>query len=233
MSTLSTLYRLILRSQASRGRVVAVIVLTLFPLAIAIAQRAGGSTTNTVLSEVVLAVSIPLTALVMGTASLGDLRDDSTLVYLWLRPGSRWALALGATLATASVTILCGVVGALGAMIPIGADSGDMIAGLVAAVLAALAYGALGTLAGVLSTRSLVWGLIYLLAWETVVVRLFSGAARLSVLAQARSVARSEILTITTDLAPYGAIAAGVTLLLASAAAIALTRARLDRMTVA
>ena len=29
-------------------------------------------------------------------AALGDMREDGTLVYLWLRPMDRWAIVVGA-----------------------------------------------------------------------------------------------------------------------------------------
>ena len=42
---------------------------------------------------------LPVVALVFAGAAIGDLRDDKTLVYLWLRPMDRWPIVVGAALA--------------------------------------------------------------------------------------------------------------------------------------
>ncbi len=39
---------------------------------------------------------LPVVALVFGGAALGELREDKTLVYLWLRPMDRWPIVVGA-----------------------------------------------------------------------------------------------------------------------------------------
>ena len=38
---------------------------------------------------------VPIVALVFATAAFGDLKEDSTLVYLWLRPMDRWPMGCG------------------------------------------------------------------------------------------------------------------------------------------
>ena len=49
-----------------------------------------------------LSILVPIVALIFASASLGDTREDGTLVYLWLRPISRLSVSTGAW--AASVT---------------------------------------------------------------------------------------------------------------------------------
>ena len=52
-----------------------------------------------------LSLLIPVVALVFASAALGDLAEDGTLVYLWLRPLPRWQLALAAFAASVTVAV--------------------------------------------------------------------------------------------------------------------------------
>ena len=54
-----------------------------------------------------LSLLVPVVSLVFATAALGDLAEDGTLVYLWLRPLPRWQLAVASF--TASVTVVAAV----------------------------------------------------------------------------------------------------------------------------
>ena len=48
---------------------------------------------------------VPVVALVFGSSVLGDIQDDGILVYLWMRPMGRGALAVGAAAAALAVTL--------------------------------------------------------------------------------------------------------------------------------
>ena len=48
---------------------------------------------------------MPVTTLVFAAASLGDFREDGTLVYLWLRPVPRWQIIAAALGASITVTL--------------------------------------------------------------------------------------------------------------------------------
>jgi ABC-2 type transport system permease protein len=97
-SVIRSLYWLVLRTQATRGRLVSIGVLGLVGVlvAVAVASADSGEITSTAteqsadyVSAFGLAFLLPITALVFAAASLGDFREDGSLVYLWLRPGPR------------------------------------------------------------------------------------------------------------------------------------------------
>ena len=86
-------YRLILRQLLTPGRIV---VLTLLALVATVSASALGVADASLddgvglLAGLGFGVVVPVVCLVFGGAAIGDLRDDKTLVYVWLRPIDRW-----------------------------------------------------------------------------------------------------------------------------------------------
>ena len=52
-----------------------------------------------------IATLVPVAVLVFGAASLGDLIDDGSMVYLWLRPVPTWLHVVAAWAATVTVAV--------------------------------------------------------------------------------------------------------------------------------
>lgn len=190
---LRALTMLLLRNQATRGRLFALAALG------AVGVLVGAIVTdNSTLDATVagtrfvnlygLSLLTPVVALVFGAGALGDLVDDRSLVYLWLPPVPRWVIALAAWIAT---LIVCSPF-TLGASVLMAAATGggaDLIVGtLWASLLGLVAYSGLFTALGLRFRRALVWGFAYLLIWENFVAQAGDGAARLSILSYLRSV---------------------------------------------
>jgi ABC-2 type transport system permease protein len=136
-----------------------------------------------------LSLLVPVVALVFASAVLGDLAEDGTLVYLWLRPIARWRLALAALLATVTVAVPVAVAPLVVASAVTG-QGGRLVAGATTgALLATVAYSAVFCGLGLKVRRALAWGVAYLLIWEQAVSRISHGAARVSIFINARSVA--------------------------------------------
>lgn len=226
--------RVLLRAQATRGRLAAAAVLALFPLFLNLVSHASGDGGDPeLLSTATLGVCVPVLSVLFGTAAFGDLKDDRTLVYLWLRPGSRWPLAIGAVLASFALTVPPSVVAAAAALAPAGADAGDLAVGVAGTLGAAMALTALATLAGVLLKRSLLWGIVYVFAFEGVIVGLFTGASRVSVTANARSVMAARFAWLEGNAAPFSWQAGTIGLVVITVLCIAASRFALDRLDVA
>jgi ABC-2 type transport system permease protein len=136
-----------------------------------------------------LSLLVPVVALVFASATLGDLAEDGTLVYLWLRPFPRWQLAVAAVAATVTVVVPIAVIPlVIGAALT--GDGGRLVAGAAAgSLLATLAYSSVFCGLGLRVRRALVWGVAYLLIWEQAVTRVSHGAARISLFVSTRSVA--------------------------------------------
>lgn len=184
--------RLILRTQLTRGRIAALVFVTAVGTLIAVAIGRSATAPTRAAYEFVdgfgLGLLVPLAALVFASAALGDPAEDGTLVYLWLRPVRRSAIALAAAAAS---LVSAGIFGVLATTILAAATrtDGRLVAGAAAAAgLAAVAYVGIYLFLGLVVRRSLVWGLAYLLIWEGFVARSGTGAARLSVLVYARTI---------------------------------------------
>lgn len=210
---MSSIYRLLLTSQLTRGRAVALGTIGLIGILIAFAiGRGGGVDAGRIFIDGFgLGLLVPTTTLVFASAALGDPAEDGTLVYLWLRPIQRSRIVLAAFAASVSISIPFTVVPTVVAaslsrnngtarfcasrepgvedVITQVCPTGNLaLAALAATVLATIAYCGLFLGLGLLVRRALVWGLAYVLIWEGFVARSGTSASRLSVLSYARSV---------------------------------------------
>ncbi len=234
---LAALYKLVLRHQVTRGRLVLFAVITTISIIIGwVIGRASDDSiqaSTDFVSFLGFGLVVPVVALVLGSAALGTWVEDETLVYVWLRPVSRWVIALAATLAAATVAVPVNAVsmGLLGGLASNG-DADVIIGSVVASALGTLAYVSLFVLAGLLIKRALLWGLVYVFIWEFFVARAGDGAARLSINSYAASIL-SDQTGIEILLADRGTVTSYVVLLAISATAMALTTWRLNRANVA
>lgn len=230
------LYRLLLRSIATPGRIAAIGALALISALTALIvhlndpsdplREGTGWVTNNLSSLVAVGV------LVFAAASLGDLQDDGTLIYLWLRPIPPRLPVLAAWCATMTVAVpLVGLPVVLSAaMIE---PDGGLLAGTALSVLVAMAaYSALFVTAGIRFRRALPWGLAYILLWEGVVASAGAGAGRLAVRSYVRSIL-AELSGERVKYAGYGLVG-GITIpLLVTALALAYAARRLAKTDVA
>lgn len=182
-STIPTYYRMLLRGQLTRGRLVGLGILAMFSVLLAFVTRNGDVPERdaiSVLSDYSISVLIPLAALILATPMLGNLIEDRLLVYLWLKPVPRWHLAVAAY--GAVVTILLPVVVVPMALSAAATGFGSLIVPtILASVLGVLAYSAINLFLGARLSWGLWLGLLYLLLWENVLARLGTGTARLSI----------------------------------------------------
>ena len=99
------MYRLLLRVQLSRARVLALVGGGLLAIVVAAVLRGSGQSNlmqvgALLIGEYGLWLLIPITALLLSSATLGENYDEGTLVYLWLRPAPRWMIAKAAYLSS-------------------------------------------------------------------------------------------------------------------------------------
>lgn len=190
MTGVDVLTPLLRRVQRTRGRLfVAVGVGAALSLA-ALAANVGGAyalTIATLLAEPVLTIAVPLTAMIFAVASLGDLRDDETLVYVWLRPIPRWKIATAAVLASVQLAVPLAAGTAAGVAL-LGGQPALLVPAVLAASLATVAYAGLFVALGLRTSRSLLWGLGYVLLLEGFLSRFADSFAAVSVRRYARSV---------------------------------------------
>lgn len=233
---MSAAYGLLVRLQASRGRLAAVGALGLLVILVGVAVRVSDPTSPTAdvnaLSRAGLALYVPVTALVFATAVLGEMVEDGTLVYLWARPVRRFDLTLAAFLASLTITLPCVLVPMAAFALVLDPDPALLAGTLVASGLSALAHTALFVGLGARAPRALLWGLAYIAVWENLVGSLGANLARTSLRLHANSLLRAVADARPVDFAVSASTAVTV-LLLVTVAGVALTTLVLDRADVA
>jgi len=226
---LSLTYRVVLRQMTSRGRIIA---LTLLALIAPVAGWALGSADAdlddavNLIAGIGLGVVIPIVALVFGGAAIGDLRDDKTLVYLWLRPMDRWPIVVGAALAALTLAASITVIPVVLAAALTGAGSGIVGGTAIAGMVGVVSYIAVFTLMGVWLKRFIVWGLAYILIWEGFIAQAGPGVARVALRKYTRSILVDRT-GVDLDLADFSLAAGIIVPLLVALAALALAAWRL------
>ena len=189
MKQFAVLYRLILRSIATKGRLAALGGLGILGMVIG-ALIDTGSVRDAAQFESIfgLAVAVPLTTLVFGSAALGDIIDDGTMVYLWLRPVPRLRIVAAAAAATLTVVLPLVLIPLVVSAVLTGAGTDLVLGTTLAAFFGLLAYTGIFVMLGVRVRRSLVWGLLYVFIWEGFVANAGQTASRLAIRAYTRSI---------------------------------------------
>ncbi len=223
-------YRVVLRQLTSRSRIIGLCLLALVaPISGFALGSADASLDDSVrlIASVGLAVVLPVVSLVFAGAAIGDLRDDKTLVYLWLRPMDRWPLVVGAALAAATLVAPITVVPIVAAAILTGAGNGIVAGTLLATLVGLVGYVGVFTLFGVWLKRFIVWGLAYILIWEGFIAQAGAGVARIAL----RKYSRSILVDRTgadLDLADFTLATAVIVPLVVAVVAVAIASWRLS-----
>jgi ABC-2 type transport system permease protein len=189
---MTALYRLFLRTQATKGRIIALLALgavaVVLGIAIGSSENADAIDDGTILvANFGLTLFVPVTTLVFASAVLGEPNEDGTLVYLWLRPVRRWRIVAAALAATLTVTLPVVVVPMVLAAAATGAGPELVQGALAGCLVATVGYAGIFCWLGLRTKRALVWGLAYILIWEGFVARAGDTASRLAIRANARS----------------------------------------------
>ncbi len=192
----TAVYGLLLRGVATRGRIIGVSVLAgLLVLAGVVTSSVHpedpvGAATG--YANASLTTVVPVAVLVFGAGTLGDLIDDGTLVYLWLRPVPSWVHVAAAWAATVTIALPLAALPTVLAATVISTDGGVVVGTAVASVVAVAAYAALFVTGGVRFRRALPWGLAYILIWEGFVAVAGKTASKLAIRSYVRSILSVE-----------------------------------------
>jgi ABC-2 type transport system permease protein len=234
---LAALYRLMLRIQLTRGRLLALAALgavgVVVGFAIGRAEVVEPLTAGTRFINVFgLSLLVPVATLVFASAALGDPTEDGTLVYLWLRPVPRSHVVGAAVAAAFSVTWPVVVVPLVLSAALTGAGT-DLVVGTVAGATAGMvAYSAIFVALGLRVKRALVWGLLYIFIWEGFVATANTTAARLAIRSYARSIL-SDATGVTLRLADFTLASSWLVPVAVAVVAAAYATRRLRRMDIA
>jgi ABC-2 type transport system permease protein len=190
-----TIFVLTLRQLLGKRRAVLMVGFGLLPVLASVLLRLNldESTTDfdiarwtalVLMNGLIVTTLLPLVALVFGTSAIGGEIEDGTAVYLLAKPVARWKIVIAKLLAAWLVTaLLVSASAAISGGIAInGSEDQGIVTGFVlATILGSLVYTCLFMLLSIVTSRSLIIGLIYVFFWESIVTGLFPGTETFSV----------------------------------------------------
>ena len=190
--------RLTLRQLLTRGKVLVLVGVGALPPLLALLYTLSDSRVDpqTFLvrgyTDLVLVVVAPVTALVFAAAALGNELEDGTIVYLLLKPLPRWQIVVSKLVVAVAIiavfVTVCIYVTALVLDRGVG-EAHVAFAFALGAALGGAAYAAMFTFLGLITSRALIAGLLYVFVWEGLLTRLFRGARNFSVREYMRGIA--------------------------------------------
>ena len=184
-------YRTLLRSVRTKGRLVSLAGLVGLAVLMALLSRSSPDVSELErgvgLASAVISQLVAFGALLIASSVLGDLYDNGSIVYVVLRPVSGRVVAAAAWAASCTIVLPAAIAAAASVVLVCGSD-GLPAATVGAAVLAVAAYCGLFGLLGVVVRRALPVGVVFIVLWEGVVSRVGTAGAALSVSGYSRSV---------------------------------------------
>jgi ABC-2 type transport system permease protein len=189
-------YRLTLRILLRGRRPLGLVILPLLSVLLAIFDRALSTDTTaetryaSLTETLFLSTVVAIVGLVLGASSIGDERDDGSILHLVATPIARGRI-IASKLAAAWTAILVLCAPALVACIAIGLGGATTVRAVVwsalALALCATAYAALFLVLALVSGRPVLIGLVYVVLWEGSVATFAPQANWLSVGAYGRA----------------------------------------------
>ena len=188
---MSAVYRLLLRTLMTKGRLAAVLAADVVIIALAVVLRVddrGAAAGFALIDAAGFLLFVPVAALLFGSSTFGEPAEDGNLPYITLRPITRWRLVLAGTLAAVTVAYPLAAVPLVLAGLITGTSATLILSVLVAAALGICAYGALFVALGIRTRRALLYGLVYVILWEGVVSGVSRQLGRTAIRTHVRSV---------------------------------------------
>jgi ABC-2 type transport system permease protein len=183
-----TLYQISLRQLTGWQRLVIIGLLAIIPILLGLIVSLGddGSATSETDDALIAllfgAAVLPIIALTVSTAALGNDLEDRTLSNLTLSPVPRWQIILpklAASVTIAALPILSSAIIAIS--LAYDGDGQVVLAVVFGMALAILAYSAVFLWLGLSTGRALGYGLMYIFLWEFLFTGFVSGIRFLSI----------------------------------------------------
>jgi ABC-2 type transport system permease protein len=234
---ISLTYGLVIKQLVTRGRVVALTlvgaVVVLVAILVGRSEPTGDELERGVrlISNLGFTMVVPVVSLVFASAALGDMREDGTLVYVWLRPMARWPVVVGSWLAAITLSLPITLVPLVISSLVVDGGSRLTAATLLAGGIGVVSYSALFVLVGLLLKNPIVWGLGYILIWEGLVAQFFGSVAKAAIRGYTRSIITSRT-GVDLELGDLPLATAITVPLVVTIAVLALASARLRSMEV-
>ena len=242
MSTITPLqamrltHNVLLKQLITKGRLIGITIIGLLPILLGwvIGRQSDDPLEAGVgfVSYMGLSILIPIVALIFASASLGDTREDGTLVYLWLRPISRLSVSTGAWAASVTIALPLTVIPMTVSALLLDAGNSVVTATIITSILAVVAYSGLFVTLGLIVKNPVLWGLAYIFIWEAIVASFAKPAAALAVSGYSRAIITGRTNVEFDYLFDPAQSVSILMLIIITIAGIALSSARLNRLEV-
>jgi len=141
-------------------------------------------------TTLVMSFALTILSVVYATGIISQELEQRTIVYLLTRPVPRWRILLAKFAASLAIVITATVLSATLLAVtmygPTGFWGSGFLLDLRALVIGAIAYGALFLFVATFLPRPLIYALLFVFGWETLVPTLPGSFARLSVMSYLR-----------------------------------------------
>ena len=242
MSTITPLqairltHNVLLKQLITKGRLIGITIIGLLPILLGwvIGRQSDDPLEAGVgfVSYMGLSILIPIVALIFASASLGDTREDGTLVYLWLRPISRLSVSTGAWAASVTIALPLTVIPMTVSALLLDAGNSVVTATIITSILAVVAYSGLFVTLGLIVKNPVLWGLAYIFIWEAIVASFAKPAAALAVSGYSRAIITGRTNIEFDYLFDPSQSVSILMLIIITIAGIAFSSARLNRLEV-
>ena len=189
----NVLISLTARQLLGRRRTLVIGLLLALPILIAVIYRfsdeagsgeATGEFALGLVSVMIFTLLLPLVALVFGTASLGAEIEDGTAVFLLTKPIERWriiAIKIGVASVAATLFVVPTTMATTWIIHESPTADGLMLGLGLSALVASVLYCAAFVALRAVTSRALIFGLIYVFVWETFATRIFDSLRWVSI----------------------------------------------------
>tara|TARA_B100001121_G_scaffold249512_1_gene225162 strand:+ start:609 stop:1340 length:732 start_codon:yes stop_codon:yes gene_type:complete len=229
-------HSVLLKQLITKGRLIGIAIVGLLPILLGWVI---GTQSNDPLEAGVgfvsymgLSILVPIVALIFASASLGDTREDGTLVYLWLRPISRVSVSTGAWAASVTIALPLTAIPMTVSAILLDAGNSVVTATIITTILAVVAYSGLFLTLGLIVKNPVLWGLAYIFIWEAIVASFAKPAAALAVSGYSRAIITGRTNVEFDYLFDPSQNVSILMLIIITIAGIAFSSARLNRLEV-
>jgi ABC-2 type transport system permease protein len=209
MTTDLLVARAALRDAFQPRRLVIAALLVLLPPLVALLWRGlshghfvADDVYDRVVVEFVFGFTLTILSVVYGTGVVSQELEQRTIVYLLTRTLPRWRIMFAKIvvniLVVAAITLLSTILLALTVYGPSHFADAEIGLDLRALLIGAVAYGCLFLLAGAVLNRPLIYSLLFVFGWETLLSPVLPGSfARLSIMSYLRVIASRAIVDPT------------------------------------
>ena len=180
------IYKLTLRQLSGRWRLLITVLLTALPVIMGVVHTLvedapADHDFQTGVVGMLVGVILPLVVLAIASAAFTNEIEDRTLANLTLTPIPRWKIILPKLLGAISVAApMIAISGILTGYFIYEGDVQAIASLVVGAVVAVILYSVVFTWAGIMTTKAIGFGLLYVFLWEVTLSQIVPGVRFLS-----------------------------------------------------